>query len=701
MTGPFRSISSRYRLKGALVPVFFTALVAALSLSAATAGAAVSIIYPVDGTAVSQTSITVLGAVTGPGEMPILHVNGKKVIPYVKPDGVFEQVVRLKPGVNKVLLKRESMSILLVPNGQVPADFSRRNLHPALDEGCGACHSLEKRGDLALVEEGKALCLQCHDDPSAGKAHSHEAMEEGCTACHDPHSGVGPGLNIEALPGLCYQCHDPVAEGKKAPHEPAAAGGCPDCHDPHGAANGKLLTAAPEELCLQCHDDPAEGAAVAHEAMEDGCLTCHSPHGSDTAPALIDEQPALCAQCHDDVVPAGRKVNGHSPIADDGECSACHRPHGGPNPKLLVLSPPELCYQCHDNVLEVAGESGSLHPPAEEGSCTDCHNPHGGPSALLVSTEVCFDCHDAFEAPGGGSLHDPVGEGECVECHSPHASPNRHLVRQDGTGLCYRCHDEFEGQVVHSPIADDDSCLECHNPHTGKGAHLLDTRVMDVCLQCHDNPVDISMNSLRATVHGPIRDEGNCAGCHSPHAGGVKLLRDPQPELCYRCHKDPTLDSKGDEYEFIHGPVAMGMCTACHQPHSSVEGKLLNVRGLDVCLGCHEDPAVDDQGRPWPSSHPPVSRDCLQCHDPHASAEKGHLKEPAFDLCSDCHPEHKGHKLDASRAVSGQTTMVHLPPLFPLSWDNQLVCTGCHRPHGAYNRPLLKTDKMVMCMNCH
>src|SRR3569833_2949943 len=60
-------------------------------------------------------------------------------------------------------------------------------------------------------------------------------------------------------------------------------------------------------------------------------------------------------------------------------------------------------------------------------------------------------------------------------------------------------------------------------------------------------------------VHKPYKEK-RCEECHTPD----KRLLMPMPDLCYKCHK-----SFGETYAVVHGPVASGNCTNCHNQHSS------------------------------------------------------------------------------------------------------------------------------------
>ena len=75
-----------------------------------------------------------------------------------------------------------------------------------------------------------------------------------------------------------------------------------------------------------------------------------------------------------------------------------------------------------------------------------------------------------------------------------------------------------------------------------------------------------------STVH-PVAE--GCETCHAsvetPHPKKgqktFKLTQDP-PDLCYTCHE------KFGEKSVVHFPVQNGMCTTCHNPHSSNQPKL-------------------------------------------------------------------------------------------------------------------------------
>ncbi len=121
---------------------------------------------------------------------------------------------------------------------------------------------------------------------------------------------------------------------------------------------------------------------------------------------------------------------------------------------------------------------------------------------------------------------------------------------------------------------------------------------------------------FRNTRHQAIRPCGNC------HAKGsskrAKEFRKPMPQLCYDCHEDYRTLKK-----HLHGPVAVGACISCHDPHISIYIHLQIVEQPRLCTRCHEI------GNTYsPETHPDASdRLCTECHDPHASAKEMLLKK--------------------------------------------------------------------------
>lgn len=116
------------------------------------------------------------------------------------------------------------------------------------------------------------------------------------------------------------------------------------------------------------------------------------------------------------------------------------------------------------------------------------------------------------------------------------------------------------------------------------------------------------------SLHKPF-GEKKCKDCHD-FESKVGLVR-PKLELCQMCHVDFI---KGT---FVHGPVGVGDCSACHLPHSSEYPSLLVVDKNRICDKCHTEKRLAA------NMHKQVMAkrmNCVDCHDPHFGASMYFLK---------------------------------------------------------------------------
>jgi predicted CXXCH cytochrome family protein len=129
------------------------------------------------------------------------------------------------------------------------------------------------------------------------------------------------------------------------------------------------------------------------------------------------------------------------------------------------------------------------------------------------------------------------------------------------------------------------------------------------------------------------------------------LLPSAEIELCLSCHGDNKLaplknirsELKGKKY--LHGPIATGECTGCHDPHGNDKFRMLkgpypatlyapySPGTYDACLRCHEknllrfaETTVYTKFRNGKRNLHYVhvadsrkGRSCRLCHEPHAS----------------------------------------------------------------------------------
>lgn len=120
----------------------------------------------------------------------------------------------------------------------------------------------------------------------------------------------------------------------------------------------------------------------------------------------------------------------------------------------------------------------------------------------------------------------------------------------------------------------------------------------------------VTKKTPQVFYHEPYKGKG-CDNCHDLKAGNK--LYESQPALCYNCH-----DDFNSQYSVLHGPVAAGYCTACHNPHLAKNEKLLKREGQDICLYCHQKSDVFRN-----EMHSDIGdTNCTECHDPHGGDDR-------------------------------------------------------------------------------
>jgi predicted CXXCH cytochrome family protein len=119
-------------------------------------------------------------------------------------------------------------------------------------------------------------------------------------------------------------------------------------------------------------------------------------------------------------------------------------------------------------------------------------------------------------------------------------------------------------------------------------------------------------------VHKPL---SNCTECHASRqrrtsSRQVQLVADV-PKLCHGCHQEyAALEG------WVHGPVAVGECLLCHEPHKARDEFLLVKPVPELCYDCHDLQAIRLIAGHADESHVR----CTHCHDGHAGATKSLLR---------------------------------------------------------------------------
>jgi predicted CXXCH cytochrome family protein len=188
------------------------------------------------------------------------------------------------------------------------------------------------------------------------------------------------------------------------------------------------------------------------------------------------------------------------------------------------------------------------------------------------------------------------------------------------------------------PVTENSNCLECHTDRAvGNHAHPA---VKSGCVSCHK-----------------IEDRQDAT---------YVVLKEQKASLCFGCHQPVA-------FSYPHFPYRSGMCTHCHNPHTSESAHLLRTKVNELCLQCHLRRAnsvpsqymptitlVNDNEVGHPYERHPVAKvrdpltggemSCLSCHDAHGGAQLHLLKMGAAipedalnqvtetnDICRKCH----------------------------------------------------------------
>ncbi|MDD5759764.1 MAG: cytochrome c3 family protein [Desulfobulbaceae bacterium] len=251
-------------------------------------------------------------------------------------------------------------------------------------------------------------------------------------------------------------------------------------------------------------------------------------------------------------------------------------------------------------------------------------------------------------------FHVPETEKPCQECHRLTVVSSDYVPPNVKEQVCYSCHQhKFDGvKTQHKPAAVEWRCLFCH--------------------QAEERPSQWSPDQpMRFTIEG----------------GGENVAA-----LCYKCHK--KFAEQVEEYSFQHGPIGMGACNACHNPHASKWPKLLQNNQTTLCINCHEFKEKIYK----PMIHQIIkTKGCTPCHGPHGGKYRLQMAETINDNCTRCHPAIR--KQANNHPVQRHPTFIAAGPK---ERKDKLSCVDCHSPHAsAYRNLLPEEDVMMLCTHCH
>ncbi len=219
-----------------------------------------------------------------------------------------------------------------------------------------------------------------------------------------------------------------------------------------------------------------------------------------------------------------------------------------------------------------------------------------------------------------------------------------------GSKQCAQCHEDTTSHFAsasHAKLAlkdakgNDNSCEACHGPGSlhvkaggGKGTIVNPRKSPETCFQCHlDKRGQFSLPNSHPVLAGKI----SCVDCHDVHTGnairGTGAALEAENETCTKCHTQ----QKGP-FVFEHAAMKEG-CTVCHNPHGTINQKMLVARDANLCLRCHlEAPDLGKTGQINANAIHHVAEDhatrlmqgtCWSagCHEaPHGSNSNNHFR---------------------------------------------------------------------------
>jgi predicted CXXCH cytochrome family protein len=173
------------------------------------------------------------------------------------------------------------------------------------------------------------------------------------------------------------------------------------------------------------------------------------------------------------------------------------------------------------------------------------------PGATFVGSKTCEDCHEnitkGFHTATHARLQAEGANATEVGCESCHGAGSIHNEAGGGSN-----------NIV-NPKKSPEACFQCH----------LDKR-----------------SSFNLPYHHPIEDgKVTCTDCHNPHkgpaikSGGTSMAA--ENETCFQCHAQQR-----GPFVFEHEASREG-CLTCHNPHGTVNPKMLTERNANLCLKCH------------------------------------------------------------------------------------------------------------------
>ena len=410
---------------------------------------------------------------------------------------------------------------------------------------------------------------------------------------------------------------------------------------PPVVANSKDYVGA--QTCAGCHRD------IAKQFFK----TVHAEEGE-----AAQSAPPASGPAESPSVAAGRKIYG------DMMCAGCHKiggQGGTAGPALDDLGVRRTRQELMDRMLK--RRAGTLMPTLPPDTPTKNLEE-------LVDYLMTLKGQTQNEAPAAAAPSGPVTVSGCEICHGPgraHAEAEQAAAGdpakiEAGTKLIFH----FDA----NPKENSARCLSCHESGKSQSsfAHSVHATAGVSCIDCHAiHPVNLAdagkpqLQTAQAQFFGVPRLNKENTWLAGP------LLKQPQPGLCYSCHR--TVQAQFALPEHHRVDEGFMKCTDCHNPHGTMNHFQLKKANWEACVSCH----VEKRG-PFVYEHAVVRVEgCTACHTPHGSVNNFLLKRREMRLlCLQCHTV--VHTTPSVSGWHGQANVPHGRGGFQTSGD----CTRCH-----------------------
>ena len=300
----------------------------------------------------------------------------------------------------------------------------------------------------------------------------------------------------------------------------------------------------------------------------------------------------------------------------------------------------DLCQECHaasleDNLNHRVGIRPSMKVPPDlhlsergELSCITCHDPHaehvssatGARTWFLrrqmLKRELCLACHadESFEAPRiTVSLLAPANNA-VVD-----ALPVPLIGTLSEAGIAEISVEINDARIVLSVSNGAFSTMLKLRDGINTVRIGGDGVVPEVLNILFNPALPREMTYRLYRSHGMLSRK-DCFVCHEREARSFAIAG-TDAALCGKCH-DPRPPAR-----YVHGPVAVGSCTVCHDPHGQTNPAFLVASGEALCFRCHTEADALKHLVSGNSGEFLREKGCLSCHTPHQAERKYLLRE--------------------------------------------------------------------------